>query len=72
MHELKNQGKTLLVVHHDLNTVSEYFDWVMLLNLRLVKMGPVSEVFNNDNLKLTYGGKLNLLSEMAEKVARMP
>lgn len=72
LHELKNRGKTLLVVHHDLNTVTEYFDWVMLLNLRLVKMGPVDEVFNNDNLKLTYGGKLNLLSEMVEKVGRTP
>jgi manganese/zinc/iron transport system ATP- binding protein len=72
LHELKEKGKTLLVVHHDLNTVAEYFDWVMLLNLRLVKLGPVKDVFNNENLRLTYGGKLNLLSEMAEKIARTP
>ena len=70
--ELKNKGKTLLVVHHDLNTVAEYFDWVMLLNLRLIKLGPVKEIFNNENLRTTYGGKLNLLSEMAEKIGKMP
>lgn len=70
--ELKDKGKTLLVVHHDLNTVAEYFDWVMLLNLRLIKLGPVKEIFNNENLKTTYGGKLNLLSEMAEKIGKMP
>ncbi len=70
--ELKNKGKTLLVVHHDLNTVAEYFDWVMLLNLRLIKLGPVQEIFNNENLRTTYGGKLNLLSEMAEKIGKMP
>ena len=70
--ELKDKGKTLLVVHHDLNTVAEYFDWVMLLNLRLIKLGPVEEVFNNENLRTTYGGKLNLLSEMAERIGKMP
>lgn len=72
LHELRESGKTLLVVHHDLNTVAEYFDWVMLLNLRLVKLGPVKDIFNDENLRLTYGGKLNLLSEMAEKIARTP
>ncbi len=70
--ELKDKGKTLLVVHHDLNTVAEYFDWVMLLNLRLIKLGPVKEIFNNENLRTTYGGKLNLLSEMAEKIGKTP
>lgn len=66
--ELKNQGKTILVVHHDLHTVAEYFDWVMLLNMRLVAFGPTSEILTDEQLKLTYGGKLNILSEVAEKV----
>lgn len=66
--ELKSQGKTVLVVHHDLQTVREYFDCVMLLNMRLVKFGPTEEVFTNENLRLTYGGKLSLLAEAAEKV----
>jgi manganese/zinc/iron transport system ATP- binding protein len=72
LHELREKGKTLLVVHHDLNTVAEYFDWVMLLNLRLIKLGAVRDVFNDENLRLTYGGKLSLLSEMAEKIGRTP
>lgn len=68
--ELKEHKKTVLVVHHDLHTVTEYFDWVMLLNMRLVKFGPTDQVFTDENLRLTYGGKLLLLSEAAEKVAR--
>lgn len=68
--ELKEKRKTVLVVHHDLHTVTEYFDLVMLLNMRLVKFGPTEQVFTEENLRLTYGGKLLLLSEAAEKVAR--
>ncbi len=64
---LKEDGKTVLVVHHDLHTVVEYFDWVMLLNMRLVKAGPTAEVFTPENLRTAYGGKLNLLSEAAER-----
>jgi manganese/zinc/iron transport system ATP- binding protein len=67
--ELKSQGKTVLVVHHDLQTVTEYFDCVMLLNMRLVKYGATKEVFTDENLRLTYGGKLSLLAEAAEKVS---
>ena len=66
--ELKERGRTVFVVHHDLHTVPEYFDWVMILNLRLVKFGPTEEVFTDENLRFTYGGKLNLLAEAAEKV----
>ncbi|WP_084281191.1 metal ABC transporter ATP-binding protein [Alkaliphilus transvaalensis] len=53
--ELKEQGKTVIVVHHDLQTVTEYFDWVMLLNISCVAIGPEKEVFTKDNLKKTYG-----------------
>ncbi|MDZ4723556.1 MAG: ABC transporter ATP-binding protein [candidate division Zixibacteria bacterium] len=66
--ELKDRGKTCLVVHHDLHTVREYFDWVMLLNMRLVKFGPTAEIYNEENLRATYGGKLVLLAEAAEKL----
>jgi len=59
--ELKKKGKTVLVVHHDLATVPEYFDWVMLLNGRLIDFGPTGEVFHRDNLQRTYGGKLAIL-----------
>jgi len=54
--ELRSAGKTVIVVHHDLHTVSEYFDRAALLNIRLVAEGPVAEVFNADNIKLAYGG----------------
>jgi manganese/zinc/iron transport system ATP- binding protein len=61
--ELKSQGKTCIVVHHDLATVSQYFDWLVLLNMRVVKAGPTTEVFTQENLCQTYGGKLTILEE---------
>ncbi|MDX9857704.1 MAG: metal ABC transporter ATP-binding protein [candidate division Zixibacteria bacterium] len=68
--DLKTRQKTVMVVHHDLNTAEEYFDYIMLLNMRLVKFGPTAEVFTPENLRLTYGGKLQLLTQAAEKMAR--
>ncbi|MGE9270843.1 MAG: metal ABC transporter ATP-binding protein, partial [Verrucomicrobiales bacterium] len=62
---LSDRGKTVLVVHHDLATVTRYFDWLVLLNMRVVESGPTEEVFTTANLEKTYGGKLNLLSEAA-------
>lgn len=70
LHDLKDQGKTCLVVHHDLATVAQYFDWVVLLNMRVVKAGPTSEVFTRENLHATYGGKLTLLEEATEALRR--
>ncbi|MEM0965245.1 MAG: ABC transporter ATP-binding protein [Verrucomicrobiota bacterium] len=61
--ELKEKKRTVVVVHHDLATVSQYFDWVILLNMRVVAAGPTSEIFNSENLKKTYGGKLTLIAE---------
>ncbi|MBX3445020.1 MAG: metal ABC transporter ATP-binding protein [Planctomyces sp.] len=69
LRELRATGKTALVVHHDLQTVREYFDDVVLLNLRLVAAGPVASVFTNDNLRRTYGGKLALLDEVGQRMA---
>ncbi|GMK39320.1 manganese transport system ATP-binding protein MntB [Paenibacillus sp. CCS19] len=62
LNELKMQGKTVLVVHHDLATVEEYFDWVMLLNVELIAFGPTEQTFTADNLQQTYGGRLALLN----------
>ncbi|MCS1350985.1 metal ABC transporter ATP-binding protein [Mechercharimyces sp. CAU 1602] len=59
--ELKAQKKTVLVVHHDLQTVPEYFDSVLLLNMRLVACGPTKEVFTPENLQKTYGGRLTFI-----------
>jgi manganese/zinc/iron transport system ATP- binding protein len=66
MKELAAQGKTMLVVHHDLQSVANYFDWVILLNLRLVASGPTSDVFTPELLEETYGGKLTLLTQVGE------
>ena len=55
--ELKRQGKTVIVVHHDLQTVPEYFDWVTLINLKVIASGPVEEVFNEKNLTAAYGSR---------------
>ena len=70
LRELREAGKTAIVVHHDLQTVPEYFDHALLLNMRVVAAGPVADIFTPDNLQKTYGGKLTLLSEAAEAVAR--
>ncbi|MCS6771177.1 MAG: ABC transporter ATP-binding protein [Kiritimatiellae bacterium] len=70
MRDLRDAGRTLVVVHHDLQTVQEYFDEVILLNTRVVAAGPVSDVLTRENLHSTYGGRLTLLEEAAQAVAR--
>jgi len=65
---LRAEGSTVIVVHHDLQTVSEYFDEALLLNLRTVAFGPVEEVFTAENLQKTYGGQLHLLTEVGERL----
>ena len=62
--ELRNEGKTVVVVHHDLQTVPDYFDWVTMLNVRRIAGGPVSDVFTEQNLKLTYGGRVAFQSRI--------
>lgn len=69
MYRMKEEGKTLVIVHHDLQTVQEYFDEVLLLNTRVIDYGKVAKVFTEDNLKAAYGGKLNVLSKV-ENVVR--
>lgn len=53
--ELRKAGKTLIVVHHDLQTVPAYFDWVTFLNVKGIASGPIKDIFNDDNLTKTYG-----------------
>ena len=65
LQELRAAGRTVLVVHHDLQTVPEYFDWVTLLNVRRIASGPVAEVFSEANLRLAYGGRVAFLSREA-------
>ncbi len=56
--ELNRAGKTLICVHHDLATVAEYFDRLLLINGRKIADGPVATAFTADNLQAAYGGKL--------------
>lgn len=58
---LRSQGKTVVVVHHDLESAPEYFDWLVLLNVRLMASGPFDEMFTAENLSRTYGGTMNLV-----------
>lgn len=63
LRSLRDEGRTILVVHHDLQTASEYFDEILLLNRRVVAYGPTRDVFTTENLRATYGGRLTVLPE---------
>ncbi len=67
---MRQSGKTAVVIHHDLHTVPEYFDYVILLNMRVVAHGPTEQVFTRENLEKTYGGRLTLLEEATEAMRR--
>jgi manganese/zinc/iron transport system ATP- binding protein len=62
--KMADQGKTVVVVHHDLQTVTQYFNWIIQLNTRLVACGPIETCFTKELLQETYGGKLTILSEV--------
>jgi manganese/zinc/iron transport system ATP- binding protein len=66
LQELRAAGKTVLAVHHDLQTVPDYFDWVTLLNVRRIASGPVAEVFTERNLRLAYGGRVAFLARKSD------
>jgi len=63
--DLKKQNKTVIVVHHDLETVPQYFDWVTLLNVKVVVSGPINEVFTEENLSAAYS--VNKIAAAREK-----
>lgn len=62
--ELKRDGKTVVCVHHDLTTASDYFDWAVLLNVHLIDAGPFDRTFTLENLQKTYGDTLQFLSHL--------
>lgn len=63
--KLRDAGKAIIVVHHDLQTAPRYFDHILMLNLHVVAHGPTEQTFTQENLDLTFAGKLTLLSEIA-------
>ena len=69
LRDLQKRGRTTVVIHHDLQTVREYFDHVLLLNTRVVAFGPTEEVFTPANIETTYGGKLTLLDHASQALA---
>ncbi|PIS02424.1 MAG: manganese ABC transporter ATP-binding protein [Chlamydiae bacterium CG10_big_fil_rev_8_21_14_0_10_42_34] len=70
LQKLKEQGKTILIVHHDLPSVEEYFDWVLLLNTRLLGCAPVKEVFTRENLARAFGKSQLLFDEAVDLSAK--
>ena len=62
---LRDQGKTVVVVHHDLQTVRQYYDWLVILNVRVIAQGPVDVTHTRENLRKAYGGQIALLGESA-------
>jgi manganese/zinc/iron transport system ATP- binding protein len=60
----RDAGRTVIVVHHDLQTVARYFDWLVMLNQRIIAQGPVSEVYTEEHLRRAYGGQLALIGAL--------
>ena len=54
---LRKNGKTVIVVHHDLQTLTDYYDWAFLLNVRQIAYGPIETILTDENLRLTYAGR---------------
>jgi manganese/zinc/iron transport system ATP- binding protein len=69
LQELRKRQRTVLVVHHDLQTVPNYFDHLVMLNMRIVATGSTEEVFTRENLHKTYGGRLTLLDKAVQALA---
>jgi manganese/zinc/iron transport system ATP- binding protein len=70
LEQLKSQGKTLVLVHHDLSSVERYFDWVLLLNTCLIGAGPTKEIFNTETVMRTYGRSSSYLLDQAAKLSQ--
>lgn len=68
--QMKEEGKNVLVVHHDLQSAAKFFEYMIMLNTRLVAAGPTEEVFTESNLESTYGGQLNILNSIGEQLKK--
>jgi manganese/zinc/iron transport system ATP- binding protein len=61
LRRLRDRGRTVIVVHHDLTTVSAYFDWLVMINRRIIAQGPVAQVYTPENLRAAYGRHLAMV-----------
>jgi len=68
--EMTASGKTVVVVHHDIYSAADYFDWIILLNMHLVASGPTEKVLTDELLQKTYGGKLTLLTDVGDLIKK--
>ena len=71
LRSLREAGATVVVVHHDLQTVAEYFEHVILLNMRVVATGSIASAMTAKNLRATYGGRLTLLEQAATALGQL-
>lgn len=67
--KLRDAGRTVIVVHHDLTTVQSYFDWLVMLNVRIIAQGPVAQTYSAENLRAAYGRHLAMIAVPAEEAA---
>ena len=67
---LRERGRTLVVVHHDLQTVRQYFDWIVILNVRVIAQGPVERAYTAENLRRAYGGQISLIEGIESPVVQ--
>lgn len=68
--QMKEEGKNVIVVHHDLQSAAKFFEFIIMLNTRLVGAGPTNEIFTESNLEKTYGGQLNILNSIGEQLKK--
>jgi manganese/zinc/iron transport system ATP- binding protein len=66
LHAMRARGKTVVCVHHDVETLRDYFDWALLLNVRREALGPVAEVCTPENMRRTYGGRAPIVRDSPE------
>lgn len=68
LRNMRDAGKTIVVVHHDLHTAPEYFNYLVLVNASLIACGPTKDVFTDELLRSTYSGKLTVLSQVGDQM----
>ena len=66
----RDLGKTILIIHHDLTVIEEYFDWALLLNTRFIACGPSQTAANQENLKRAFGKGQSLFDEATNSLAK--